>query len=179
MSLVIYGGSFDPPHLGHKMIVDTLKELNLGTIVIVPNTTPDYKASSIANNFERIKMLELMFNEHIISDFEVNNHTYTPSIKTIKHFKKQSDNLYFVMGSDSYNNLHTWHNYEEIINNVIIIVIKRDNEVFAKCNNVIFINNDIIDISSTSIRKNICKDHLHDAVYNYIKENNIYATTNS
>lgn len=179
MSLVIYGGSFDPPHLGHKMVVDTIDELNLGKLVIIPNTAPDYKQPSVATNDERIKMLELMFSEHIISDFEVNNNIYTPTVNTIRHFKAQSEKLYFVMGSDSYNNLHTWHDYEEILSSIIIIVIKRDNEVFENHDNVIFINNEIIDISSTSIRNNLCEKTLHSDVYEYIKENNIYATKNN
>lgn len=175
-SIVIFGGSFNPPHLGHKMIVEYINKLELGKIVIIPNKNPYYKKIEVSDN-DRINMLKLMFNNDIDLT-EINNEVYTPTSDTIKRYKIKYDKIYFVVGSDSYNDLKTWHNYEFLLENVTFIVFEREH-MNIKRDSDIFINNKVIDISSTKCRENIDPNYLTREVYNYIIKKGLYAKKNS
>ena len=72
MRIGIFGGTFNPPHLGHKHLAEEIKaKAELDKIIIIPANTPPHKESKeLADGFHRMKMCELLFNEELFSDAE-------------------------------------------------------------------------------------------------------------
>lgn len=160
MNLYFFGGSFDPPHLGHKEIINHF--IDQSDILIV---CPSYKSplkhdAPIASFLHRKEMLEMMFpdNEKLsIIDYEIHNKIkYT--IDTIKYLKCKYSNykIHLIIGTDQFNKFHLWKDYEDILNLVNLQVVSRPGEQIID-NNMSFNHTKLInvDASSSFIRKNI------------------------
>ena len=154
MNIAIFGGSFDPVHLGHiEVVKKALEDKDIDKIIIVPNYLNPLKNSFSAAPKLRLKWLKEVFKdfENVeISDFEINQKRPVYSIETINHFKPK----YFIIGSDNLKTLHKWKNIDEILKKVEFIVATRgeiDKDLVKKWNIKKIINVNI-PISSTEIR---------------------------
>lgn len=154
MKIALFGGSFDPVHLGHiEVVKKALKELDIDKLIIMPNYLNPLKNSSHAPSKLRFKWLKEAFKEFKnveVSDYEIKKNRPVFSIETINHFKP----TYFIIGSDNLNTLHKWKNIDEILKKVEFIVATRgeiDKTLLNKYNikKVLNVN---IPISSTQIR---------------------------
>ena len=191
MKIGIFGGSFNPPHNMHKNIaLNLIKNNYLDKVIYVP-TGDKYNKEGLANQNDRYNMVKLMikgYNNLDVSNYEFNKLTYT--YETLDYFKKiyQNDDIYFICGSDNLKEITTWKNYDYILNNYKIIVIKRNNDDIDKIiNNLLIYNKNIIyvtdienNVSSTLIRKSLNKNNNEYLVQNmdakvikYIKINSI------
>ena len=170
MNTAIFGGSFDPVHLGHIEIVKKALEMGVDKIIVVPNFLNPLKNSFSAPAELRYKWLKEVFNDFKnveVSDFEINQKRAVYSIETIKHFKPE----YFIIGSDNLKTLHKWKDIDEILKRVELIVASRgktDKNLVAKWNikKTIDVN---IPVSSTEIR-NGKFEYLPKKIENQIKE---------
>ena len=108
MKIALFGGSFDPVHLGHiEVAKKALKELDVDKLIIMPNYLNPLKSSFSAPSKLRFKWLKEAFKEFKnveISDYEIKKNRAVFSIETINHFKP----TYFIIGSDNLNTLHKW-----------------------------------------------------------------------
>ncbi len=153
MKIAIFGGSFDPVHLGHIEIVNkALQELDVDKIIIMPNYLNPLKKSFSAPSNLRLKWLKDVFNNKKveISDYEIKQNRPVYSIETIKKFRPD----YFIIGSDNLNNLHKWKDIDEILKLTQFVVAKRgeiDKNQLSRYNIKKVLNVDI-PISSTDIR---------------------------
>ena len=171
MNIAIFGGSFDPVHLGHIEIVKkALEDKDIDKIIIVPNYLNPLKNSFSAPPELRYKWLKKVFEDFDnveVSDFEIKQNRPVYSIETINHFKPK----YFIIGSDNLKTLDKWKNIDEILKKVEFIVAKRgdiDNNILKKYGIKKVIDIDI-PISSTEIRN--CKfNYLPKKIENEIKE---------
>jgi len=154
MKTAIFGGSFDPVHLGHIEIVKkALQNLDINKIIVVPNYLNPLKNSFSAPPNLRLKWLKEVFKDFKnveVSDFEIKQSRPVYSIETVKHFRP----TYFIIGSDNLYTLDKWKNIDELKNLVEFVVAKRgkvDKELLKKHNikKVLELN---IPISSTDIR---------------------------
>jgi nicotinate-nucleotide adenylyltransferase len=167
----IFGGSFDPPHLGHVEIVKkAFENVDIDRLIIMPNFLNPLKNSFSAPPELRLKWLEKIFKNFKnveISDFEISKNRPVYSIETIEHFKPD----YFIIGSDNLHTLDKWHRINDILKKVELIVAKRgtvDKKLLSKYNIKKVLDIDI-PISSTQIRK--CKfEYLPEIIENEIKE---------
>jgi len=153
MNIAIFGGSFDPVHLGHIEVVQKALEMGIDKVIVVPNFLNPLKNKTSAPAELRYKWLKEVFNdfENVeISDFEINQKRPVYSIETINHFKPK----YFIIGSDNLKTLDKWKNIDEILNKVELIVAKRDeiDKNLAKKYNIKKIIDVEVPISSTEIR---------------------------
>jgi len=155
MKIALFGGSFDPVHLGHIEIVKkALKELDIDKLIVIPNYLNPLKSSFSAPANLRFKWLKEVFREFKnveISNYEIKKNRAVFSIETINHFKP----TYFIIGSDNLNTLHKWKNIDEILKKVEFVVATRgkiDKNLLNKYNikKVLSVN---IPISSTQIRE--------------------------
>ena len=171
MNIAIFGGSFDPVHLGHIEIVKkALKDKDIDKIIIVPNYLNPLKNSFSAPAELRYKWLKEVFKniKNVeVSDFEIQKNRAVYSIETINHFKPK----YFIIGSDNLKTLDKWKQIDEILKKVEFIIAKRgdiDKNLLKKygIKKIIDIN---IPISSTEIRKGNFK-FLPKQIENEIKE---------
>lgn len=135
MRIGIFGGTFNPPHLGHKNLTMQIKDIaKLDRIIIIPSYVPPHKQTTqLASGKHRVKMCELMFSEDIfnVSDIEIRRGGKSYTIDTIATLKKEypDDELFLIIGSDMLLSFHEWKQYKDIISLVTLCVASRSEEI--------------------------------------------------
>jgi len=155
-SIALFGGSFDPPHIGHEAIVKALLGfLDIEEIVVMPTFLNPFKEFSHASSDLRLKWLRDIFSEFKnvkVSSYEVDLKRKVPTIQTVKYLLKTYKKIYLVIGADNLKSLYKWDNFEELEKLVSIIVATRENFIVDGK----FLRLDIdVDISSTHLRNHI------------------------
>ena len=169
MKIAIYGGSFNPMHIGHEKIVDyVLKNLDMDKIIIIPVGIPSHRENNLEQSNTRLKICKEIFknNEKVeVSDIEIKaegkSYSYDTLLKLIQIYDK--DNEFFeIIGEDSLKNLKTWKNYKELLNLCKFIVFRRKDDKnteidseFLNNKNIIILENEYYNISSTEIRNKV------------------------
>ena len=169
MKIAIYGGSFNPMHIGHEKIVDyVLKNLDMDKIIIIPVGIPSHRENNLEQSNTRLKICREIFknNKKVeVSDIEIKSerksYTYDTLLKLIEIYGK--DNKFFeIIGEDSLKNLKTWKNYKELLNLCKFIVFRRKDDKNTKIDseflnnkNIIILENEYYNISSTEIRNKV------------------------
>lgn len=133
MKTGLFGGSFDPVHMGHVRLVRTVrKAFGLDDLIVVPSADPPHKdASHMADPADRLEMTRLAFAKEpgcVISDVEIKRGGRSYTIDTVVHFlntRPEDTQLFLIMGLDSFLELNTWKNYKKIVETVPLIVINR------------------------------------------------------
>lgn len=159
MKIAIFGGSFDPVHIGHKVIVEeALKVLNIDKLIIVPTYLNPLKKDFLFSPKTRFELLKKVFKDNSkveISDFEINQKKLSYTYETIRYIKilYNPSKIYFIIGEDNLKSLHKWHNIDELKNNLEFVVAKRKGYNFLSDE---FKTLDIdVDISSTKLREKL------------------------
>jgi nicotinate-nucleotide adenylyltransferase len=168
MKISIFGGSFDPIHKGHLEIIGKLfDDFNMDKVIVIPTNVSYYKKNKAMFTYDKkIEICKLVINNDKklnglnieVSDIERTIKDDEGFAHTILRLKDiyPNDELFTVIGSDSYNYLNTWRKYELIPQNSTIIVAKRpENEISTSVGIdylVLEMNNEN---SSTEIRKKI------------------------
>ena len=193
MKTCIFGGTFDPPHIGHLLIAQTVFESeNFERLIFVPaNISPAKKNGDSSSPNERSNMLEiaLINNPNFeISDLEIKREGISYTIDTIREFvvdlKLDKEDLFFLMGSDTLKSFHTWKDPEEILNLCNIIVAIRPGFTPSDIpqwvlDNVRFANIPRFEVSSTNIRRRwregkTIRYMVTKEVWEYIDEKDLY-----
>ena len=169
MKIAIYGGSFNPMHIGHEKIVDyVLKNLDMDKIIIIPVGIPSHRENNLEQSNTRLKICKEIFknNKKVeVSDIEIKaegkSYSYDTLLKLIQIYDK--DNEFFeIIGEDSLKNLKTWKNYKELLNLCKFIVFRRKDDKnteidseFLNNKNIIILENEYYNMSSTEIRNKV------------------------
>ncbi len=131
----IFGGTFNPPHFGHKNLALKLKELaRLDRIIIIPSFVPPHKETNqLASGEHRLKMCELMFCEEFfsVSDIEIKRRGKSYTYDTISQLKQlyPQDELFLIIGSDMLLTFYEWYRYEDILSQLTLCVASRENDI--------------------------------------------------
>ena len=187
MKIFFYGGTFDPPHLGHSNIVKYCLN-HCDKFIIIPNKkSPDKLNSSISEIKHRLNMLKLLFaNPKVSIDlFEIESKGISYTHLTIDYLKRKYKNcsLTMVIGNDQLANFTNWKNYNYISNEVNIVCFNRAiNDKFNYANESIkFIESFNYEISSTNIRNQFKKSKkmnlenmLDKKIIQYINKHQLY-----
>ncbi|MBQ3437681.1 MAG: nicotinate (nicotinamide) nucleotide adenylyltransferase [Fusobacterium sp.] len=166
MKIGIYGGSFNPIHLGHERIARlVIEELNLDKLIIVPVGNPSHRENIYENSKLRLELCKKVFENDKkieVSDIEIVKNEISYTYDTLMELREKNgeENEFFeIIGEDSLENFKTWKNYKEILNFSKVVVLKRKNynkNIFDEKNkNIIFLDNPYFNFSSTEIRKRI------------------------
>src|SRR6188474_1461192 len=164
MNIGLYFGSFNPIHIGHLIIANhVLNETSINKIwFIVSPQNPFKESKTLLNEFDRLHLVRLATqddNRIKCSDIEFNlpKPSYTSNTLAFLSEKYPEHQFSIIMGSDSYQNLGKWKNYEAIISNYPIYVYKREGSEIIKSfeNEPIILDAPIIQISASQIRENI------------------------
>jgi len=158
MNIAIFGGSFDPIHIGHEQIVyKALEQLDIEKIIMVPTYLNPFKREYFFDPKEREYLLRELFidKEHInISNYEIKKNRAVPSIETVEYFHQvlKPNKLYLIIGADNLKSLHLWDNFEQLKELVTFVVFHRKG--YEVKNDIIsFIDIELdIDISSSTLR---------------------------
>lgn len=188
MNIGLYFGSFNPIHIGHLIIANHIVEnsdLDKIWFVVSPQN-PFKETASLLNEYDRLHLVDLAIKENTKFkssniEFHLPKPSYTIDTLTYLQEKFPNDHFHIIMGSDSYQNLPKWKNYEQIIKHYKIIVYERPNypNISIVDSNTSFIKAPMLEISSTYIRNQIKEDknikYLVTAeVADYIAENRYY-----
>ncbi|MBQ6495560.1 MAG: nicotinate-nucleotide adenylyltransferase [Firmicutes bacterium] len=198
MKIGIFGGSFDPVHLGHEALAeDACRQCGLTEVIMVPARIQPFKQDKkTASGEDRFRMLALVAeqDDHItVSRYELDNEGVSYTYLTLRAMQERHPGaeLYFICGADSFLKIDTWMNAEELLRNYSYIIGARpgyrEDEVREQLDRlrkeygteVIVINNKQLDISSTEIRERLnagerVDDLVPEPVERYIKEHELY-----
>ena len=164
MNIGLYFGSFNPIHIGHLIIANhVLNETSINKVwFIVSPQNPFKESKTLLNEFDRLHLVRLATqddNRIKSSDIEFGlpKPSYTSNTLAFLSEKYPAHKFSLIMGSDSYQNLDKWKNFETIINNYSIYVYKREGYEIknAVTNGPVVLNAPIIQISASQIRENI------------------------
>ncbi len=160
----IFGGSFDPVHVGHLALAELAREqLGLDTIFFVPAKCPPHKLERrLAAAGERVKMLQLCIDtKDNVSRFELERNGTTYTWQTLKYFRARfpGGKLFFIVGGDSVNELGGWKRPELISKLCTVAAGMRSGTKFTVPRifdgKIVKLSGKIPGISSTGIRAGI------------------------
>lgn len=182
----ILGGTFNPPHLGHLIIADQVRDqLGLEKILFLPSAIPPHaEGKTTIDAKHRIKMVEkaIELEPEFELDFtEINRGGKSFTFDTIKALTEQNPDIeyYFIIGADMVEDLPSWHRIEELVHLVQIVAVNRPDYSVETAFPLIFIDVPNIEISSSTIRQKIAdqcsvKFLLPDKVLEYIESEGLY-----
>ncbi len=198
MRIGIYGGSFNPPHLGHRRLADFMCEsLQLDKCIIMPAFVSPFKVqkNDMAAAEHRLQMCRLAFPapQYEVSSLEVSSAETSYTLHTLQKLKLQypDDELFLIIGSDMLLTFNKWYCWQDILQLCTLCAVSRGDEdpmqeletfvqqhlsAFGAVRIFPFVP---LQISSTVLRANIknkadTSAFLHPDVANYIQKHDLY-----
>ena len=127
--VALFGGSFDPPHFGHKLVVqEALKVLDIEKLIVVPTFLNPFKTKSHSIPKERFFMsIEMFkpFSKVSVDSYEIDEKKPTPTAQTVSHFQKKYNVKYIIIGADNLNAIDRWYNFRWLNENVTWVIASR------------------------------------------------------
>jgi nicotinate-nucleotide adenylyltransferase len=208
----IFGGSFNPPHVGHVHVIATVtKILGFNKVHIIPSAqNPIKRPLEGASAEQRLEMTKLAFGgygkQFFVDDREIVRGGKSYTVDTVKDLRKEysAEELYLVLGMDTFEELNSWKDVLTIVKESNLVVVTRPGSALPESieelpeilrsevtefdfnfielksgRNIQFVNIKEVDISGTDLRKRIrsgrnLEKFLQLEVENYIKEKNLY-----
>ena len=192
MKICIFGGTFDPPHIGHLLIAQTVCEAeDFDKILFIPASTPPHK-KIITNIDHRIEMVKIAINDNPkfeYSDVDILRGGISYTIDSIvdvkRNMKLKNNDLYYLIGSDSLIDFKNWKEPKQILHECNVIVAIRPGFrpsdippwILQKVN---FANIPRFELSSSKIRSRWTDDltiryMVTLPIWEYINLNNLYS----
>ncbi len=184
----IFGGSFDPVHIGHLITTQyVLEKRGLDKIIFIPCNISPLKSEQYSSPFHRLNMLKLAI-EHFpqfgFSDYEISKGNVSYSYDTLFEMKKIYGSIELIIGFDNLLVFDKWKNPDGIFEIADVVVMKRNESYDPKTANKYFdkamiLDTPMIDISSTEIRKRVNNNmpiafFVPEKVKEYILKNGLY-----
>src|SRR5690625_2434815 len=162
----ILGGTFNPPHMGHLVMADQVKDqLDLDKILFMPTAEPPHSSvekKTISSDI-RVEMVELAIQDNSNFDIELyevesggKNYTYD-TMKALIELYPAVD-FYFIIGGDMVSDLPNWYKIDELVQLVQFVGVKRPGYEVESEYPIIMVDTPLIDISSSLIRKKVAID---------------------
>ena len=187
----VFGGSFDPVHLGHLILAQmACEELGLKKVYFVPTAVPPHKMNRELTPFKlRVEMLKLAIenNENFELSLIENRETPSYTYETVLKFKDEGyskEELHLLVGSDSLMDMGKWREPEKIFANATIVSMMRpgheDFPPLPEGSAIVVIERGSNSISSTDIRELVRSGKsirylVPEAVERFIKEHSLYS----
>ena len=194
----IFGGSFNPPHLGHLLAVcEFQKALSLDRVLLIPAATPPHKtlsanSPSARERFEMTVLAAAQLPFSLVSDLEIQRQGASYTVDTLEelHRSYPDDELFLLMGTDMFLSFDRWYQPERISALATLAVAHRSEDKAEKLQSqaadlekefhtrTVFVDNEYLPHSSTSVRALLAfgaaEEYLDPAVYAYIQKNHLY-----
>lgn len=189
-NIAIFGGTFNPFHIGHYEMLDSICKLSfIDKVFLMPDKIPPHKNfDDVVEDLHRQNMCKIVcedFNkaEVCLIEFERDGKSYTiDTLKLLKN-KYKNDNFFVVIGGDMLSTLDTWYCWQDLIKLTSFIAFRRngldDFDVAYKRlldfnAHITVLDDEITNVSSTKLRKKIEKELLPPKIYDYIVKKGIY-----
>ena len=197
--IAIYGGTFDPVHLGHLEIGRRVSQVfEIDQFLFVPaRQAPHKQGREPTSGFHRYAMLALATQNQpwlCVSSFELDAPGRQYTVDTLIHFRShfgESTELFFVMGADSWTEITTWREWEKLTTLANLIVVTRPGYKLEvpepePGKKKVFVSDAVmIDVSATQVRAAAREDDeeklnklVPQEVANYIRKYGLYRNTN-
>lgn len=199
--IALFGGTFDPIHLGHSQVAEAAaRHIGAERVIFVPAKRSPLKGFlPVASDDDRLHMIALAIQGHdefSVSDCELRRAAPSYTLDTVRQFQAElgsETQIYWLLGADSVNDLVYWHRIDELIDACHLTVMYRGgyeaptfdeyvpvwgNERVRKLRTDV-IETPLIDISSTQIRARLAagkeiSDMVHPDVAAYISRRGLY-----
>jgi len=191
MNIGLFGGSFNPPHNGHLLLAETVREqFNLNRVVFIPSFVPPHKQHEhLAAGKDRLAMVQraIAGNKYFqCSDIEIRKGGLSYTIQTVTEFEERypHSQLFLIIGIDNLIDFKSWKSREELLTKTTLIVCDRPGfhhedvprELLRDAN---FVTAPLIGISASDIRLRIktgksVRYFIPDTVAEYIRDNQLY-----
>ncbi len=187
MRTIIIGGTFNPIHNGHLYISEELKlQLGYERVLFIPSNFQAHKSrSDLVSTTNRVKMINLALEDNtaLIDLCEIDRGGVSYMVDTVKDIGSKfsiSGKIGLFIGDDLISGMENWHNVDELLKLVDIVVAHRDSEEEYKT--AIphkYLDNVSIHISSSDIRRRIREGRafrylVPEKVYDYILKKDLY-----
>ncbi len=196
-ALAVFGGTFNPIHIGHEEMIAAICELSfIEKLLVIPSKFPPHKSVNfLAKDADRVNMCLIAVQDQgkaEVCKLELEREGKSYTVDTLKELAKVYNEykIYLVIGGDMLTSFNTWRRYKEILNLASLLVFKRVGEDTSDFNealeslkiegaDVTLIEKNITEVSSTKIREallnNNSSEHLlSKKVFDYIVENGVY-----
>lgn len=191
MKIALFGGAFDPPHLGHLQVIKNLLEKNIADEVwLVPTGTHDFQKQMQPASV-RLKMLNLLMaqlpsnlkDKVKIESCELERRGVSHTIDTLNEVSSRhlENDFSFVIGSDNLKKFHLWDRYQEILQSYPVIVYPRKNYPATPFYQGMVLLNEVeqVTVSSTMIKEKLLNlqsvgDMLPQEILDFIQEERLY-----
>ncbi len=200
MRLGVFGGSFDPVHLGHVGLVKQVREIcRLDKVIVMPAAVSPFKTDithKAVSGEDRLEMCRLAFEEFPfaeVSGYEISQKEVSYTVNTLRHIRKlhPHDESFFIMGGDMLLSFEKWRNYEEILSICTLLAVSRENDAedvktlektaskLGKYGTARVVQIETFPVSSTEIREKIKNNsdiscYVPKNVVKYISEHGLY-----
>ena len=196
----IYGGTFNPPHIGHlRGAAQAIEALGLDRLILIPDRIAPHKQIPSGSpcpeqRLEMIRIAAKPYEKMEVSDLELRREGPSYSCITVQqiHEMYPDAGLYLLMGTDMFTSFLTWKNPEEIMKHAALAVMSRGERgeasaiedqkqvIEAMGYEAVVIENKVTAISSTQLRRLLAfrcaGEFLPEGVLDYIRENRLYDT---
>ncbi len=193
--IAVYGGSFDPPHNGHKLLAENLAQFcDADRVIVIPAAVSPFKSGGSASGEHRLQMCKLLFDTPLfqVSDIELKRGGKSYTIDTLTEIKKlyPDAELYLFMGDDMLLSFNKWYKFDEILKLCKIVAACRTqscdklglmedyaDEFLGGKSNVLLCPYEPFEMSSTQVRENLKKgicEGISPKVYDYIVSKELY-----
>lgn len=185
----IFGGTFNPVHIGHIEIAKAfIEQFMLDVLYVIPNNIPPIKESYGVSGQDRLNMLGLAFADFekaIVSDTEIARGGMSYTCDTVAELKAlhPEGELFLLIGDDWVDRFDKWKDWRYITDNATPVVACRGGRDIAEPlerlyrisgKRFLLLENERICASSTEYREKEDQNLLPKAVYEYIKERGLY-----
>lgn len=188
----VFGGTFDPPHLGHLVAAsEAAFRCRLEEVVFVPTGDPWQKQHlKVTNAAARLEMTRSAVEPDPtfrVSTCDIDREGPTYAVDTVNDVQAEYDedvDLYFILGADSLENLHTWHRVEELTKAVKFIALNRPGHSRREVDTSFGVDVEFIDMPAVDLSSTECRDRVRagepirylvtDRVAAYIREHALY-----
>ncbi|HEX9828875.1 MAG TPA: nicotinate-nucleotide adenylyltransferase [Bacteroidota bacterium] len=189
----LFGGTFDPPHVGHLMIAEQARvQVRLDRVIFIPAFVPPHKRKQSSTKPEhRLRMTKLAVRGNrafSVSDIEIRRGGVSYTIDTVNEYRRRFPRaeLFLIIGTDNLRDFKKWKSYKEILRHANILVyprsvrLTRTLETLEK-GKVLVLRAELLDISSSSLRAAVRKKRsiryvVPNAVKSYIESKRLYRT---
>jgi nicotinate-nucleotide adenylyltransferase len=185
----VFGGTFDPPHVGHLLLASDAREaLSLDRLIFVPTGTQPFKVETppVASSTDRLEMIRLAVEDdavYTVDDTEILRGGLSYTVNTLEHLagRYKGAELFLLLGEDSLTSFDQWRNPDRIRDLATLAVMRRSGGKAAsgREEGITFLSTRRIDVSSTEIRERLragksIKGFVPESVERFIEDRGLY-----
>lgn len=196
MKIGLYGGTFDPPHMGHLYLAeDFYKECSCDLLIVMPSFIPPHKQGTHTCACARYEMARLAFLalgekgfNYTVSSFEIEKNDTSYTIETVNHLLKEFgvEKICMCVGSDMLYCFESWKCADELMKKCVLYSKAREENEYSKlCGHgryleekygaeIHVMNGTVLEVSSTELRNSEKNSFIDSRVSDYIKKQGLY-----